>query len=474
VEISIPINNHYYDAEAWNEADLKKRFQIQNEEQFKVILGKFFSSVYELNTASSRLSKLQIFSLNNNRFNRKDKDKLILKLYSKNQNSLEKQYFIQTGLFAGVIYYNGCKFNITINYGSVFLRRMLNFVNDIFIDNEKSPSSSESKEKDFEYIIAYLFIQSLEKASLLGLPQEYKTQNQRSHKVRGKINLNAYLKSDIPFQGKLSTTYREQVYIQEIIDVIYLACKKLESKYGKDIHNKLMNVSQVLKQHYSGRYASPYTIQKAKNHRVLQNSMYIHFKKVLEYAEVILLDLDLSPLKDSSTLEVTGFLFDVSELFEVYLEKLLSNHFKEWQVSSQEELKVYNKMFYKRYMLPDIVMRHGESGKTAVFDAKLKNMVMWKEDLDREDFFQIHTYIQYYKPNIIAGGLIYPFSNQINLEKSHSTNLFGNPDVNETKFIVDGVQVWNEMSMTDLVKKENEFLKRIEKVLDYEVEGKVF
>ena len=81
------------------------------------------------------------------------------------------------------LFYKGCKINITSKHGDVFLKRMLNFVNDIYIDNEHVKAKKDENVNQFLFIIAYLFIQSLEKAAVLGLPQEYKTQRERSHKV---------------------------------------------------------------------------------------------------------------------------------------------------------------------------------------------------------------------------------------------------------------------------------------------------
>ncbi len=202
---------------------------------------------------------------------------------------------MQTGLFSGVVFHKECRFNITTRYGDVFLRRMLNYVNDIYVDTEKYKASKKEDFNEFQFILAYLFIQTLEKASVLGLPKEYQNVTERSHKVRGRVDINAYLKHDMPFRGKLTSSYRTQKYIQEIIDVLYLALLKLEKTFGKDINDKIFGVKQLLKREYSGIYVNQETLLKAKNHRVLSNPLFASFKKVLEYAEIILLDYELTP-----------------------------------------------------------------------------------------------------------------------------------------------------------------------------------
>jgi 5-methylcytosine-specific restriction enzyme subunit McrC len=92
-----------------------------------------------------------------------DEERLILKLYSKEKLEQEKEYIVQTGLYAGVLFYKGCKINITTKYGDAFLKRMLNFVNDIYVDNEQVKAKKDETENQFLFIIAYLFIQSLKR-----------------------------------------------------------------------------------------------------------------------------------------------------------------------------------------------------------------------------------------------------------------------------------------------------------------------
>lgn len=195
--------------------------------------------------------------------------------------------------------------------------------------------------------------------------------------------------------------------------------------------------------------------------------MYSGFKKVLEYAEIILLDQDLIPENERQQLATTGYLFDIAELYELYLEKLLSRNFQEWTVSGQEEIPIYQQQFYNRQMFPDLVMKHRTSGKVVVFDAKFKKMEMQNKDMNRADLHQIHSYSGYYSNNLIASGLIYPLSKEMDTEKAHSESLYGNND-NEIKFIVDGVYVSENHSMEELIKNEKAFIERVSCVINKE------
>ncbi len=464
MRITVPTNHNFYEEDSLTEIQLKDKFGVRTAKEMEYLKNNLFASTYEFTSKNTTLEQVQIFGFKNSRNKLDEDEQLIVKLYAKEHPTDGRKYIIQTGLFAGVLYHKGCQFNISTAYGETFLKRMLNFINDVYIDNQEAKASKSKETNEFQNIIAYLFIQSLEKASVMGLPKVYQTQTQRSHKVRGKIDVSAYLKHDFPFQGKLTTSFREQVYVQEIIDVLYLACKKLEQSFGKEIHRKIHGIYQLLKQNYSGVYAQHTTLEKAKKNSVLQNPMFGTFKNVLAYAEIILKDQSLETLNQKDNLATTGYLFDISQLFEVYLEKLLSRHFTDWYVTGQEELHVYSNLFYGRRMFPDLVMKHKETNEIIVFDAKFKKMRSIKKDVDRSDFYQIHSYIQYYQPNVLFGGLLYPFSEKINTEMAHSNSLFGNEN-NAHSFIVDGIYIKREMSMQKIAQSENEFLSRIEELI---------
>ena len=456
MRISVPVNHNFYEEAPILESALSKSFDV-NKSGVKH-LQKLFSSVYELKLSAEQLKQVKVLNFKSKRVFEQDEERLILKLYSKEKT--EKEYYIQTGLYAGVLFHKGCKINITTRYGDTFLKRMLNFVNDIYVDNEQTQAKKDETENQFLFIIAHLFIQSLEKAVVLGLPQQYQKQQERSQKVRGSINFNDYLQRDIPFQGKLTTTFKERIYVQEIVDVLYLALRKLENVFGKEIHSRLLGLSQLLKQQYSGCFVNYETIQKAKRHQSINNPMYRGFKKVLEYAEIILLNKDLIPDYEKQNLTTSGYLFDIAELYEIYLEKLLCRNFPEWFVSGQVELPIYQKQFYRRSFFPDLIMKHKTSGKIIALDAKFKRIEMQSKDVDRADLHQIHSYSGYYKNELIASGLIYPLSKKLNLDKSHSNSLYGN-DSNNACFIVDGVYVDENQTMDDLIESENRFVKRM-------------
>jgi len=435
----------------------------------------FDSSTQIKNDIHITLGKYQsvcgkVFSLLD-RDSKSDKD-LILSI----SKSTDGKYDVKTENYVGKFTYYGLEVDIRSRFSNVFMMRMLNFANDVFLDDVSAFDASASKDLDFsKFIIYYMFIQKLEKAFLLGLPKAYRSIHHHDMKLKGKIDINRFIKRDIPFQGKISSVSREQKEIHEIIDVLYKAVQVID-KHGKYLTSKIAHIKTHLKQQRSNQYISPSTIQRAMASKALQNPIFAPYKSVLEYAKLI---IDGSNLEESvkGKEKTFGFLVNVAELFELYVTKLLQKEFPDWSVDSPRlrlDKKFGGSYLYKRRIIPDIVMKHRESNKVVVFDTKYKRMKFNEikcngVDIDRCDFFQINTYMNYYNNqsqyNLIAGGLLYPMDAQFDKTKCHADNWFSNQAV---KFVVDGIDLYslndsadeNEV-MQDIQTREEAFIGRI-------------
>jgi len=55
---------------------------------------------------------------------------------------------------------------------------------------------------------------------------------------------------------------------------------------------------------------------------------------------------------------------------------------------------VYPQSAFARHLIPDIVMRKEDF--IWIWEAKYKSMTFKRTDLDREDFYQIHSYMSYF------------------------------------------------------------------------------
>lgn len=443
---------------------------------------KDFGNKYKNLTSRSWLLKdlilTSIIPISSKKNSDKKQDDLVIEITEEN-NEKEPKKSIRTGNFIGKFYLpdgkNEIEIEIKSRFNDALLTRMLNVANNVFLqDIHFQAKPSDKKSNIVKYIIGYLFIQSLEKASLLGFPKSYQTKHYHESKVYGNIDFNRHIKYDYPFNGKISSTTREQHYIPEIINVIYKAIQSIKDIFNEDIFLRINKIYSLTKQLYNGKYVDDRMIDKAIKDKALLNPIYSDFKKVLEYAKILI------KLEDSksgkSKQDHSGYLIDVSELWETYLYKLLQHHLPDCNVREQFEINTYKDRFYERHIIPDIVIE--KDGHYAVFDAKYKRMKMNGKskndigDLDREDFFQIHTYMTYFNKenNLIAGGLLYPFESNFDEFNCYSDPWIGG----KAKFIVDGIDLSSFASDNSegqggdgdkLSEEENNFIKRILKVL---------
>lgn len=374
-------------------------------------------------------------------------------------------FYVQTGNFIGSFSHNGIDIEINSRFSNKFLERMLNFANDIYIDDVSTGKSIDAKENLSKIIIYYLFIQTLERAFLLGLPKGYKDKSHHEAKVMGKVDVAKFIKTDVPFAGKISSANRERQDIGDIVLVLYKALKIVQ-KEAKGLIRPVVNALNYLSEIRESRLVTPNIVHNALNSKALHNPIYAPYKKVLEYAKLII-ENEKAGIKGTGKQNL-GFIVNVAELFEIYMRKLLQKEFKDWSVTSPK-IELYKDKFFTRKIIPDIVISSGD--KVLVFDTKYKRMNMQGKDqyglgdVDRNDFFQINTYMSYYQnqgKNIVAGGLLYPME-KFSRDRCHSYSWLGNLN---TKFIVDGIELvnLNESSIEEIKIKENEFISRVKDI----------
>ena len=382
----------------------------------------------------------------------------------------ENEVNITTFGYVGRFTHLGFIFNIGYRFGDFLLDRMIKKVNDFDIkpinfeaeNDKKSNTDSDNLAMKLLYLN---FILKLEKLSILGLPKSYIRVEHHGSKLKGQLDINRFIKKDMPFQGQISSTSYEQHYIQEIVDVLYRALAIVESSMKEEVTKRLFQIRNLINHYANKTYVDERAIQNAICHKSIQNSLYSDFKDILEIASFIIKS-DISLLHKKDKL-FKGIIFDVSLLWERYLYKLLKENFEkdDWKVVHEEICEVYEEMFYQRVMKPDIVIKNENSKKVLVFDAKSKSMKfrgtkdrVW--DLDRSDFFQIHTYISYYKNqgyDVIAGGLLYPLESNFNIINTYADNWLGD---NKTKFIVDGIELV-DVKKDNLKEREESFINRV-------------
>ncbi|MDY0137622.1 MAG: hypothetical protein RBS36_10680, partial [Thiomicrospira sp.] len=216
---------------------------------------------------------------------------------------------------------------------------------------------------------------------------------------------------------------------------------------------RIKHIVPALRHAKTDEFVSAALVNQAIQSPALNNPIFLPYRKVLDFAEML---IKLEGLQSNAVSDQSGvsFVLNIAELFEVYIRKLLALHFPDWTVDSPK-ISLYENQFYSRRIIPDIVMRKGN--KVAVFDTKYKRMnyqgtsQRGMGDVDRADFFQIHTYMSYYQsqPDIefIGGGLIYPLAAGYSETTCFSAKVLEN---NQAWFCVEGIEIPKQFEQQSL------------------------
>lgn len=356
------------------------------------------------------------------------------------------------------------KIRIEPRFGQVQLFRMLEEIYNIRFSDSKS---TLDKEIDYQLLIkrliAFMWLSMLAQANKHGLPRTTVLKVHKGTTIKGRLNLR---KSIIPYytENQVVSEYREKQPDQVVAKILYKAYEILRLEYGvakiKQPNATRNAIEQVKACLISDGSVSDYDYQSLK-----LKSIYASFKSIIDLSWDIIKKKEFGN-KDSAR-DGQSFFIDMAELWEIYLRSILKKRFisEGWIISSPNN-KVYQGKDYSRLIIPDIVMKRGRD--TLVFDAKYKQMNYRYFDYDRADFFQIHTYINYYqqKQNVIVGGLIYPLSEHFSKTRKDSnyTKTLYNEGTNKTRFIVDGID-FSQINEENIYEEEMKFLNRISSLI---------
>ena len=395
----------------------------------------------------------------------KYQDDVILVIDNRDSDNLK----IQTGNYIGIFQEKKHSFKITSRFGVELLNRMIDVINHFNIVDYKIDSEKQQKENIDDIVKQILFrnyVQNLKKSFAIGYPKSYQTNCYHEESIKGNIDVNNFIRKDNPFVGKISSKRNERVIDQNIVCTLNKAVQIIR-KSEKEKRNKILStvlpIVREINTMTNIRYSTD-TCKKAIQSKSLINPIYSNYKKTLRLAKIIIDNYSINTSK--KTEQLNTLLINVAELWEHYILNLLQINFPEWTVHSPK-IEIYEGQFLKRKIIPDIVLE--KENKVAVFDTKYKRMKYRGSgqndmgDLDRNDFFQIHTYMAYYQgmkdKELLGGGLLYPI--EAPYKKVCTENWLGN----EGFFMVDGIELKNEMTTEEIVEKENEFIGRIKELL---------
>ena len=388
-------------------------------------------------------------------YNADDENKLAEYDYRSNQWT--------AGRFVGeAIFKHGqsdCKITIKPRFGEKVLFRMLE---EIFNIRITTSASQTSKSVDWQHyikrIIAFIWLQKLANANLHGVP---KNQVKREHKgaiIRGRLGVRRSIKP-LHQSSEIISSYREKQVDSHIAQIIFQAYQILKSDFeigkintpdsAKDAINQVHTVVQNIVHLNESDYRN-----------IKYKDIYLSWKPVVDLSWDIIKRKQLS-LKQDKAKQGFGFFIDMAEVWEQYLRATLKKHLLPhgWRSKNEKQI-AYKGYFFQRELIPDLVFQ--KENEIAVWDAKYKRMKGRYYDVDRSDFFQIHTYIQYQlnHKTVKAGGLLYPISCSPNFDEYKSPRLINEEGV-KLNFSIDGIELSEAEENEKHIQAEAAFINRI-------------
>lgn len=319
-------------------------------------------------------------------------------------------------------------------FGYITLFIMLEEIFSInILKDYKDLSHSNSINFIFRQIIPFIWEQQLANANRYGFPRNNNKIYYKGSKIKGNIDIR---KSIIPFfkDNKIVSFCYEKQIDTTIASIIQKAYQILSKHRKINLSDNSLNVINAINMaHIPNK-----TITEVEYQSIQYKSIYQSYKNVVDFSWQIIKNHNFSNQDNKST---NGFScwIDMAEIWELTLLNILKKEFPDWNIESPQ-IKVYEDTFFERHIIPDIVMTKQDD--VVIFDAKWKKMRFDKnkKDVDREDFFQIHTYISYYQnlgKNVIIAGLLYPLE-ETPTEPNIPPYLFGLEN-KEVKFIISGI-----------------------------------
>lgn len=356
------------------------------------------------------------------------------------------------------------KICIKPRFGEKFLFRMLE---EIFNIRITASASQITKSVDWVHyikrIIAFIWIQKVANANLHGLPKTLVKREHTGRAVRGRLDVR---KSAIPLHrsNEVVSAFRERQTDDLIAQIIFKAYQILRADFDLGKINIPDSAVEALNQ-VSTVVVNKVPINESDYKNIKYKDIYLSWKPVVDLSWDIIKGKRSSNLNQEKAKSGYGFFIDMAEVWEQYLRSTLKKHLSRygWRYIADRQI-AYKGYFFQRELIPDLVFQ--KENDVAIWDAKYKRMKGRFFDVDRSDFFQIHTYIQYLHNHktVKAGGLLYPISGVPDFNKYQSPYLM-NEEGAKIKFSIDGIELVEKTDSSNHRQAETDFINRIVKAI---------
>ena len=316
----------------------------------------------------------------------------------------DDNYMIETGNLVGYVSTKNLTINISSRFGDEFLKYLIINAEGFL---EVPETGNVGKGGLYDWLMVFLWKNSLKRAFRLGIPKQYIAQHDRLFTVKGNVDVLDFAVN----RGKDGRTlchFYQHDYNNPVTQLISYTFSKIEQKV---LIKDCIQLKNTFESCVEGKRQS---LETCLGTRPVTNPYYAEYNKVISLSKNIL-RRRFGDITDSSDIS-SAFLFDMSMLFEHYIRKVLKKHFTLFP-KNEESMTISSGLGRDndRHLYPDVVLDLGPDGNgkknIKVFDVKYKHFDT-KYGIKREDLFQLHTYVLYLSNyyNVLSCGIIYPQS----------------------------------------------------------------
>jgi len=356
-------------------------------------------------------------------------------------------------------------------FGDKIFNYLVSYAYGIYLP--KGFSSSSDSKADSLWLIALMWKATLQKAMTKSqIPKEYQKFQKNLSTYRGQLNISQHIKHNLFDKSKFYCNYRKLTMDTTINQTIRQTYKILKKRGYGNLLNDIVEYDTMLQSF--GVQAKEVNLKSIANIRY--SKLNIYYKKVMELSSLILKSESKSSDKTSTNSDSFSYFFDIAELWENYLLKVLQKHLPNFNIYSPNErggISLFDDGC--REIRPDIIIE--KNGKViAILDAKYKwyskigKYANEANAVSRDDLYQMSTYLYHYGKDSekIIGLFISPIEQKgidLKILKNNENHKIGVLNLDIIQFDKDED---DNFSLESINQEEKNFINKIKKELQYD------
>jgi len=355
------------------------------------------------------------------------------------------------------------KYKLTIEprFGNKVLIKLFEHIYKVKLPKSYHDIKSNQSVRDIhQLLICIIWINLYSKSAKNGLLKERKFIKEEGNAIKGKFLVRqSYL--SVKTRNIVKYEFPEKTINSTANQIIYKAYVILVEKYNLSVSLLPLSIRSYLNE--LAQIIIHKNISTSDYKKIRYNAIYANYKPLVDFSWDI---IQKNSFSSKESLKVNyNFFLDMAEVWENFIKTVLKNRLSYFGWSLIEnKILLYKDKLYQRNIIPDIIFKNGDN--VLVLDAKYKKMNGDWYDLDREDFYQIHTYSYYFSKvysNIFAG-LIYPLSGEVSytLRDKNISTIF-NAETLGNHFFIEGVEITNEDLLDE---KVNRFVGSVNSIIN--------